>query len=64
MSSSGYSDNKNKDILILDKGPTQVLDDTALTIEEEYSINLSRWHKKLYLSLHYNGSSIFFLVML
>ena len=42
MSSSGYSDNKNKDILILDKGPTQVLDDTALTIEEEYSINLSR----------------------
>ena len=31
MSSSVHIDNKNKDILILGKGPTQGLDDTTLT---------------------------------
>ena len=35
MSSSVHIDNKNKDILILGKGPTDVLDDTALTAEKK-----------------------------
>ena len=34
VSSSVYVDNKKKDILILDEGPKQVLDDTTLTAEK------------------------------
>ena len=45
-------DNKEKDILILGKGPTQEIDDTRLSTE---AINL-----KFCLRLHYNGSNIFF----
>ena len=55
MSSSVHVDNKKKYILILDKGPRQGLDDTTLTAEKKYSINFSEKHKKIYLSLHYNG---------
>ena len=39
MSSSVHIDNKNKDILILDEGPTQGSDDTTLTAETKYHIN-------------------------
>ena len=42
MSSSVHIDNKNKDILILDEGPTQGSDDTTLTAETKYSINFKR----------------------
>ena len=35
-------DNKKNDILILDIGPTQGLDNTTLTVEAQYSINFSR----------------------
>ena len=42
ISSCVYIDNKNKDILILGKGPTQGLDDATLTAEAQYSINFSR----------------------
>ena len=47
-------DNKEKDILILGKGPTQEIDDTRLSTE---AINL-----KFCLRLHYNGSNIFLFV--
>ena len=40
MSSSVHADNKKKDILILCEGPTQGLNDTTLTAEKMYSINL------------------------
>ena len=39
MSSSVYTDNKNKNILILSEGPPQGLYDTALTAESKYPIN-------------------------
>ena len=39
MSSSVHIDNNKKDILILDKGSTQGLDDTTLSSEAQYSIN-------------------------
>ena len=42
MSSSGHNDNKGKDILTLDKGPTQGLNDTTLTAKAQYFINFSR----------------------
>ena len=35
-----HIDNKGKNILIFGEGPTQGLDDTTLTAEEEYPINL------------------------
>ena len=34
-----HTHNKNKDTLILGEGPTQGLDDTALTAEDKYPIN-------------------------
>ena len=42
MSSSVHVDNKNKDILILGEGPTQGLDDSTLTAEFKYAINLTQ----------------------
>ena len=39
MTSSLDIDNKNKDFLILGKGPTQGLDDATLTSEAKYSVN-------------------------
>ena len=54
MSSSGYVDNEEKDILILRKGPAQELEHT-LTAEKMYSINFTVTKKKFYLSFHYNG---------
>ena len=40
-----HTDNKGKDILILGKGPTQGLDDTALAAKTKYSINFTQPNK-------------------
>ena len=48
MSSSVDIDNKGKDILIHDKGPTQELDGTTFTVEPLYSINFTQSAKDLY----------------
>ena len=55
-------DNKEKDILILGKGPTQGLNDTTLAAETQYSINFTRPGIKFCLNLHYNGSNSFLFV--
>ena len=47
MSSSVHVDHKGKDILILDGGPTQGLDDTTLTAEAKYPINFTQSGKKI-----------------
>ena len=62
MSSSVLIDNKEEDILIIGKGPTQGLDDTSLTGEAQYLIKFSRSNRKFCLSLHYNGSNSFLFV--
>ena len=49
MRSSVHIKNKKKDILILGKCPTDVLDDTTLAVEAEYSINFSKHQKKILL---------------
>ena len=54
LSSSAHVDNKKKNIVILDKGPTQGLDDTTLTAEKEYTVNFMEQHKNFCLTLHYN----------
>ena len=55
MNSSVHIDNKNKNILTLRKGPTQGLDNFALTAEEEYSITFTKEGEKNCLSLHCNS---------
>ena len=57
MSSSVHIDNKNKDILILGEGTTQVLDDTTLTTEAIYPNDFTQPNKRLVLSLPCNGSN-------
>ena len=62
MSSFVHINNKNKDILILDEGPTQGLNDTTITVEDKCPINFTQPRKRFVLSLHYNGSSNFLFV--
>ena len=50
-SSSTHIGNKKKDILLLEKGPTQGLKH-ALNAEKMCSINFTVTKKKFYLSLH------------
>ena len=46
MSSYVHIDNRKEDNLILDKGPTQGLNDNTFTMEAEYKINFSKqWNK-------------------
>ena len=59
---SMHTDNNGKDTLVLDKGPTQGLDDTAIIAEAKYSINFSRSQGELCFSLHYNESNNFLFV--
>ena len=62
MSSSVHIDMTNKDILILCERPTQGLDDTTLTAEAKYPINLTKSKEKFVLSVHYNGGDSFLFV--
>ena len=62
ISSSVHIDNKGKDTLILDIGLQQRLDDTALTVEAQYSITFSRSNRKFCLSLHHDESNSFLFV--
>ena len=42
MSLYVHIDNRKEDNLILDKGPTQGLNDNTFTMEAEYKINFSK----------------------
>ena len=53
MISSVHVDNKEKDILSLDEGPTQ---------GSKHPINFTRSEKRFVLRLHYNGSNSFLFV--
>ena len=61
MSFSAHIDNKKKDILVLGKGPIQVLEHT-LTAEKMYSINFTEKNKKICLSLQYNRANSYMFV--
>ena len=61
MSSSIKIDNRNKDVLILGKGPTQGLEHT-LSAEKKYSINFTENNKKNCSSLHYDGGNSYLFV--
>ena len=47
------------DMSILDKGPTQGLNDTKLTAETQYSIDSTIPRIKFFSSLHFHGSNNF-----
>ena len=49
-------------MLIFCEGPTQELDNTTLTAEAKYPINLTQSGKRFVLTLHYNGSNSFLFV--
>ena len=51
---------KKKDVLILGEGPTQELNDTALTVEKTYSISFTKSRKKC-LGCIINGAKGYFL---
>ena len=62
MSSSVHVDSKEKDILILQKGPTQALNEHSLSTEKMYSINFTKVNTKFCLSLHYSGANSYLFV--
>ena len=57
MSSSTRIDSNVKDILILDKDPTQGLDDTTLTTKKGYSISFIEQQKKYCVSSHHHETN-------
>ena len=61
MSTSIHIDNKQKDMLVIGRRPTQELEST-LTAEKMYSINFTVTKKKFCLSLHYNGGNSYLFV--
>ena len=63
MSSSVHVDNKEKEILIIGKGPTQELGEQSLTAEKICSFNFTDNGDKYCLSLLYNGANSYFLLM-
>lgn len=62
ISISVHVDNKIKDILVLDKGQTDGLNNTAMTEEAKYSTNFTVQRNKLCLSEHFNRSTSFLFV--
>ena len=62
MSSYVLADNNEKDILIPGEGPTQRLDDTALTVEPKYPFNFTQSGKRFVLTVHCNRSNSFLFV--
>ena len=44
------------------KCPRQRLDDTALTLEKEYAMNVTKQQKNFCLSLHYNSENSYLFV--
>ena len=59
MSSSVYTDDKNRDILIFCEEPTKGLDDIKLTAEAKSPINFTQSGKEFVLSIHYSRSNSF-----
>ena len=62
LSSLRHAENRKNDILIPGRDLTQVLGNTKLTAEKEYTINFSDQQEKFCLSLHYNGANRYLFV--
>ena len=64
MSSSAYVDNRNKDTLILDEGPTQGVDSTAWTTEAKTSINFTQSNRKFCFKFTLSWEQQFFYLLM
>ena len=64
MSSYVCIDNKNKNILIFGKEPTQGLDNTTLTAKDKHHINFTQSGKTFVLSLPLMEATVSYLLML
>ena len=62
-SSSKHTGNRKKDIQVLGEEPTDGLDDTTITEEAKYSVTITNSRQKICLSLHYNASNGFCMLM-
>ena len=62
MSSSVHVDNKEKNILILRKGPAQGLGELSFSAERVHSINFTEVKKTFCLSLRDNGENSYLFV--
>ena len=62
MNPSVHADSKEKHFFILGEGPTQGLNDTTLTAEAKYPINVIQPNKRFVLCLHYQGGNSFLFV--
>ena len=58
-SSSAHANNKRRSILVLGKDFIQGIDNTTIYAKKMYSTNFTVHNKKICLSLHYNGDSIY-----
>ena len=45
------------DIVVLGKGTADGLDDTGITVDAKYSVNITKSRNKICLSLHYNAAN-------
>ena len=54
-----YSDIRAKDVIVLCEKLTNLLDDTRITVEAKYSVNITEFIKNLCLSILHNGANSF-----
>ena len=57
MSSSTHTNNKTRNILVLDRDFIQGIDGTTIHAGKMYSINFNETGARFCLSLHYNGDN-------
>ena len=62
MSGSAHASNKTKDFLVLGRGLIQLIENTTIYAEKNYSPHFSAENKIFVLSLHYNGGNSFLFV--
>ena len=58
-----HADNRRKDILVLGEVPADEVDDISIIVEAKYSVNITKFRKKICLNLHYNAANSFFMLM-
>lgn len=54
-----YGRYHRRDIVVLGEVPTDCLDDTTVRLQAKYSVNMTKSEKKIFSSLHYDGSMFF-----
>ena len=54
-----HADDRKKDIVVHGKGPTDESDETTVMVEAKYSTDISKFRKKMCLSLYCNGANSF-----